>query len=250
MKFLRTLLVAALLVISAQALFASDADLAFSATNTSVQEGGTTSVTVVLDAEPSTNTTFAVARSEGGLLVSVSPASFVFTTATYSTSQTLTFTGLTDLYDYSTGDTTFTVTASAGDTTITTGAVCVTYVSDGEFLGDNTCLTSYTLTYSTQNLDQITTPSAGVVATFKFVGKQSPKRWFKVWNLDATSVADVFYGDVTGEIVANFGGDVEISAGGSYAVTEETGLMPSSGISAFSMCLDDGTTPTFKVRVR
>lgn len=232
----------------------SDADLDFSDTTPTVIEGGTVSITAVLDAAPwiktgatVVDTTFAVARSSGSTLVTCSPATLLFNPTNFATSQTITFTAARDRYTYDNTSTTFGVTATIGDVSISAGEIVVTYTNSG-FFGDTTSIAPYTLTYSEPTLDMLDSPSTGVVATFKFTGNYSPKKWFRIDNVDTTYTAHVFLNDPSGEFVSNFGGDIEIVGGSYYIVTEATGLMPPMGISSLSMYLDDKTTPTLRVR--
>jgi len=229
-------------------------NLSISDTTPSVAEGGSTVVTVVLDGAPWVKsgatdlvTTYTVARASGDTQITVLPATLLFTPSNYATSQSVTLSSAWDRFTYTAHNAVVTLTPSSGDTGTTVGTLTVTSPNSG-FYGNTVAESSYTLTYQNLTLDTITTPAAGVVATFKYTGWRKAKRFFKVWNLDTTSALDIMFNDVSGDRVAESGGDVSIAAEGNYIVTTDTGLMPDNGILGFSCWLADKSTPTLRVR--
>ena len=190
-----------------------------------LNEGGTATYTVKLDTEPSGNVTITPTSGDSGA-VSVSPASLVFTTATWNTPQTVSVTGVQD--DDANGET---VTISHGvsgyDTVTAAPAVTVT-VTDNDTAGVSVSTTSvadlneggtatYTLKLDTEPSGNVTiTPTSGDSGAVS-VSPASLVFTTATWNTPQTvSVAGVQDDDANGETVTishSVGGYGSVSVG-------------------------------------
>ena len=122
--------------------------LVLSATDLGVAEGGNGTFTVALSTQPTTAVTVTVSSGDTGA-ATVSPASLSFTTADYSTSQTVTVTGVQD-DDAENESTTVGLSASGGDYGNVSSSVSVTVTDDDTEVPEDT-----TPSFGTETADDL-----------------------------------------------------------------------------------------------
>ena len=234
------------------------AGVSISPTSLSVNEGGTTTYTVVLDTEPNSTVTVTPSSDDTGA-ATLSPASLTFTSSNWSTAQTVTVSGEEDV---NSDDETVTVSHSVsgyGDVT-TADSVSVT-VSDNDTAGvsvsptslsvDESGTTTYTVVLNTDPSGSVTvTPSSGDtdVATLNPASLTfTSSNWDTAQTITVSGEEDDDANDETVTVSHSVSGYSGVTTAADVSVTVTDNDTAGVSVSPTSLSVDESGTTTYTV---
>ena len=224
----------------------------------STDEGGTATYTVALSTMPAGSVTITPTSGDSGA-VSVTPASLVFTTATWTTAQTVSVTGVEDADAI---DETVTISHGVGGYgAVSVGAVVTVSVTDGDTLGvsvtptllstDEGGTATYTVALSTMPAGSVTiTPTSGdsgAVSVSPASLVFTTATWTTAQTVSVTGVEDADAIDETVTISHGVGGYGAVSVGAVVTVSVTDGDTLGVSVTPTLLSTDEGGTATYTV---
>ena len=234
------------------------AGVSISPTSLSVNEGGTTTYTVVLMTEPSGSVTVTPSSNDTGA-ATLSPSGLTFTSSNWNTAQTVTVSGEDD-DDANNETVTVSHSVSGYDSVSTADDVSVT-VTDDDTAGVSVSPTSlsvneggtttYTVVLDTEPNSSVTvTPSSGDtdVATLSPASLTfTSSNWDTAQTITVSGEEDVNSDDETVTVSHSVSGYGAVTTADSVSVTVSDNDTPGVNVSPTSLSVDESGTTTYSV---
>ena len=234
------------------------AGVSVSPTSLSVNEGGTTTYTVVLDTEPNSSVTVTPSSDDTGA-ATLSPASLTFTSSNWDTAQTITVSGEEDV---NSDDETVTVSHSvSGYGAVTTADSVSVTVSDNDTPGvnvsptslsvDESGTTTYSVVLNTDPSGSVTvTPSSGDtdVATLNPASLTfTSSNWDTAQTVTVSGEEDDDANDETVTVSHSVSGYSGVTTAADVGVTVTDNDTAGVSVSPTSLSVDESGTTTYTV---
>ena len=234
------------------------AGVSISPTSLSVNEGGTTTYTVVLDTEPNSSVTVTPSSDDTGA-ATLSPASLTFTSSNWDTAQTITVSGEEDV---NSDDETVTVSHSvSGYGAVTTADSVSVTVSDNDTPGvnvsptslsvDESGTTTYSVMLNTDPSGSVTvTPSSGDtdVATLNPASLTfTSSNWDTAQTITVSGEEDDDANDETVTVSHSVSGYSGVTTADDVSVTVTDNDTAGVSVSPTSLSVDESGTTTYTV---
>ena len=232
------------------------AGVSLSATDLTVNEGGSGTYTVVLDSQPSGSVTITPSSDDSGAS-SISPATLTFTTANWNTAQTVTVTGVED--DDANNETVNISHGVSGYGTVSTASNVTVTVNDDETAGVSLSATDLTVneggsgTY-TVVLDSLPSGSVTVTASGGDSGASSispatltfsTSDWNTAQTVTVTGVEDDDANNETVNISHGVSGYGSVSSASNVTVTVNDDETAGVSLSATDLTVNEGGSGTY-----